>query len=52
MGYYMSKMEGNVRIGDITEAMLRRETISSLKLLRRMINASIRWKEHHEEVDC
>ncbi len=36
-------------IGDITERMLRQETISSLKLLRRMINTSIRWKENHDE---
>lgn len=43
-------MYRNVRIGDITEAMLRQETISSLKLLRRMINRSIRWKENHEDL--
>lgn len=36
-------------IGNITETMLRQETISSLKVLRRMINTSIRWKKHHEE---
>ncbi len=38
-------------IGNITERMLRQETISSLKLLRRMINTSIKWKENHQEAE-
>jgi len=42
-------IENKTGIGHITERMLRRETISSLKVLRKMINTSIRWKEHHEE---